>query len=62
MLGIPFSGWALSSQTLRMWEMEDERNCISSLSGYNALTRKRMKKGGRGGFAEGECHREKKRG
>lgn len=33
--GIPSSGWAPSPQTLRMWEMEDERSCISSLSGYN---------------------------
>lgn len=28
MPGIPFSGWASSRQTLRMWEMEDERTAF----------------------------------
>lgn len=32
-----YSGWAPSLQIFRMWEMEDERGCISSLSGYSCV-------------------------
>lgn len=50
-LGIPSSGWAPSVRTFRMWEMEDERGCISSLSGYSVLNGERERRGGgwRGG-------------
>lgn len=33
--GIPLSGWAPSPRSFRMWEMEDERSCISRLSDYS---------------------------
>lgn len=53
-LGIPLSGWAPSLRTFRMWEMGDQRGCISSLSGYRVLNGEGKKWGGvwRGGLGK----------